>query len=193
MPALAAIWAWSGPAGVRIFLRLPSLKVWPWLGRLRDQIGADGHDALVRAVHLVAGEEIDVGAERLEVGQAVRGVGDAVDHGDRADVPRALGDGGDVVDLGDDVGGVREGDEPDLLVEDRIEGVEREARGVAVDAPLADLDAVAREAAPVAGVGLVVLVGDDDGVARLQPAGEGVAEDVGVGRGRGAEVDPVGR
>ena len=162
------------------------------VGELRRELGPDGHDALVGAVHLVAGEEIDVGAERREVGQAVRGVGDAVDGGDGADAPRARGDGGDVVDLGDDVGGMREGDEPDLLVEDGIEGVERQAGGVAVDAPLADLDAVAREAAPVAGVGLVVLVGDDDGVAGLQPAGEGVAEDVGVGRGRGAEVDPVG-
>ena len=47
------------------------------------------------------------------------------------------------------------------------------------------------EAAPGAGIGLVVLVGDDDGVARLQPAGEGVGEHVGVGGGRGAEMDPV--
>ena len=63
--------------------------------------------------------------------------------------------------------------------------------GLLVDLPLADLDAALGELAPGAGIGLVVLVGDDDGVARLQPAGEGIGEHVGVGGGRGAEMDPV--
>ena len=128
-----------------------------------------------------------------QVGQAVRGVADAIDDGDGADGSGARGDLGDRVDLADDVGAVRAAIE----------------RGPCCRAACRDRRATRRpvsgstchsristphlgELAPGAGIGLVVLVGDDDGVAGLQPAGEGIAQHVGVGRGRGAEMDPVG-
>jgi hypothetical protein len=63
--------------------------------------------------------------------------------------------------------------------------------GLLVDLPLAHFDAARAELAPGAGIGLVVLVGDDDGVAGLHPAFERMAQRVGIGGRRGAEMHPV--
>src|SRR5690606_20770889 len=97
----------------------------------------------------------------------------------------------DRIDLADDVGGVRQADGAHLAVEQLVEIGEVQAAALLVDAPLADVDAVGAELAPGAGIGLVSLVGDDDGVAGLRPAGAGVAAAMGVGRGGGPEMGPV--
>ena len=60
-----------------------------------------------------------------QIGQAVRGVGDAVDDGDRAEGLGALDDLGDRIDLADDVGDVREGQQAHLGVEQLVEIGER--------------------------------------------------------------------
>jgi hypothetical protein len=87
---------------------------------------------------------------------------------------------------------VRHGQQPHLGVEQLVELGGIEVAALRIDLPLAQFDAARHQLAPGAGVGLVILVGDDDGVTRLQPRFEGAAERVGVGRGRGAEMDPVG-
>ena len=171
--------------------RIDVVEIVPLVRQLRRQRRADRHDALVRAVHLVGREQVDVAAELQQVGQAVGGVGDAIDDGDGAVALGALRDLGDGVDLADDVRGVRETDGADLAVEQLVEFGEIEMARLRIDLPLADDDAAVGELAPDAAISLVILIGDDDGVALFQPAGEGVGEDVGVARGRGAEMDPV--
>ncbi len=163
------------------------------IGEARREFGPDGHDALMGTIGLVGGEHVDVGAERGDVGQAVRRVADAVDHERRAGGAHEGRDLGDGMDFTHDVGAVRHGDEADLVVEQRAEGSEIEAAGVGRDGPFAHLDALAGETPPGAGIGLVILIGDDDGVAGLEQAAEGMAQHIGIGRSRGAEMDPVGR
>ena len=121
----------------------------------------------------------------------MRGVGDAIDHGDRAIALGLLDDLVDRVDLAHDVGRVREAHGADLAVEQLVERGGIEMAGDRVDLPLADDDAAIGQPAPGAAIGLVILVGDDHCVARLQPAGEGVAEGIGVAGGGRAEMDPV--
>ena len=76
---------------------------------------------------------------------------------------------------------MRHGDEPDLVVEEGIERVERKAGRLGVDRPFAHFDAAIGKAPPVAGIGLMVLVGDHDGVAGLEPGGKGIAQHIGIG------------
>ncbi len=84
---------------------------------------------------------------------------------------------------------MREGHQPHLAVgQQRLQPGGVEMAGLRVDLPFADLDPFVGEAAPGAGIGLVILVGDDDGgVLVAQPHAGGVGEHEGVGRGRGAE------
>jgi hypothetical protein len=63
---------------------------------------------------------------------------------------------------------------------------------VAIDAPLLHRGAVGRQPPPHAVVGFVILVRDDDLVARLQEPTERLREHVGVLRGGGTEVHFLG-
>ncbi len=88
---------------------------------------------------------------------------------------------------------MREGDKPDLVVKQVVERFERQMAGRVVDLPLADFGAHGLKPPPGTGVGLVILIGDDDRIPRLQPAGECLAEHIGVVRSRRADMHPVHR
>jgi len=137
---------------------------------------------------LIGREQVDVGAERLDIRQAVRRRGDAVDDRDRAGGARLGGDLGHRVDLADDVGGVGEGDDAGLFRQQVIEPRRVEVPGLRIDPPFAHHDAGFGQAPPDAGIGLVILVGDDDLVARGHQRAEGAGQDIGVLAGRGAEM-----
>ena len=97
------------------------------------------------------------------------------------------------IDLGDDVRAVGKAHQPGPRSEQTGQGVGLEATAGAVHLPLAHDDAVRREAAPDAAVGLVVLVGHNDLVASRQAAPECLGQHIGVLRGRWPEMQPVGR
>ena len=156
--------------------------------QLCHQPGAHDHQALMHRVGLVEAEQVDIGADRSDVGDRVRGERHPVDDHPCTDAVRQLRDARDVVLGSDDVRGVRHGDEPGSFAEHRLEVSDVEQPGVGIDPPLPDraADAFGR-ASDRAGVGLVVLVGDDDLVATFEHVGKGVGEHVGVRRRRGAE------
>ncbi len=143
----------------------------------------------MRAVGLVGREEIDIGPERLHVGQAVGRIAHAVHAGEGARRPRGGADLGHRIDLAHDVRAMRETDQAHPPVGQK----RRQARGIemarfGIDAPFADLDPLVGEPTPDAAVGLVVLVRHDDGPALARkPAAHRLRQNVGVGRGRGAE------
>lgn len=83
-----------------------------------------------------------------------------------------------------DVGAVREGHEPGAVVEEIAEPRRIEHPRRRVDRPLPNGDAALGEPPPDAGVRLVVLVGDDDGVTLGPSVTERVGEDEGVLRRR---------
>jgi hypothetical protein len=84
---------------------------------------------------------------------------------------------------------MREADERTLRIGEQPRqrvGVERP--GLRVDLPFAHLDPLVGQPAPGAGIRLVVLIGDDDGLAG--PAAicaDGLRQNIGVGAGGGAE------
>ena len=65
--------------------------------------------------------------------------------------------------------------------------------GRRVQFPLAHLDAALGQTAPGAGIGLVILIGDDDGLARLQHLPKGLRQHIGVLGGRGAKAQLIAR
>ena len=100
-----------GASGIEALFAGGLVEEMALVGELSGERGPYGHDALMRAVHLVGREHVDVAAERQQIGQAVRRIGDAVDDGDGAKALGALDHIGDRVDLAHDVGSVREGDQ----------------------------------------------------------------------------------
>ena len=85
MPAAGGDLGVVGTGGDEALARLGLVEEMALVGQLGGERGPDRHDALMRAVGLVGREQIDVAAERQQIGQAVRGVGDAVDDGDGAE------------------------------------------------------------------------------------------------------------
>ncbi len=92
------------------------------------------------------------------------------------------------IDVSDDVGAVRERQQPRALAEERVEIARIEPAAFPIDAPLLDREAIRGQSAPHAAVRLVILVRDDDLVARAQQLAEGLSEHVGVLRGGRTEV-----
>ena len=115
------------------------------------------------------------------------GVADPVHAGHGPGSTRDGAQRGDIVGGADDVGAVREANQPDPVVEQGAQSGRVEQAALRVEPPFAHLDPCGFQTAPGAGVGLVVLVGDDDGIPGAELFGEGAGEDVGVLRGRGAE------
>ncbi|MEX2277154.1 MAG: hypothetical protein WD674_05105 [Cucumibacter sp.] len=122
----------------------------------------------------------------------MRGVGDPVDDADRAGPGDLAADLGGRINLADDVGGVREGDEPDPRIEQPVEVFRIEMTGLGIDPPFADLEGLGGQPPQRSGIGFVVLVGDNDCGAGSQIPGEGAGKHIGVLRGRGAEMDRLG-
>ena len=166
--------------------------------RLRGQLAAnrvvDIKQPLVRTEHLVKAEHVTVDAQRLQVGQVMGGVGDGVDEHVRiaAGLDRP-GDFGHRVDRADDVRAMGEEHPAGGVAQQREQRLDIEQAGRGVDFPLANGHAfLQRLAPPGAAVGLVVLVGDDDFVARLPVVADGLREHVGVHRRRRADGQFVG-
>ena len=115
------------------------------------------------------------------------GVADPVNAGHGPGGVRDGAQRGNIVGGADDVGAVREAHQPDPFVEKGAQAGRVEQAALGVETPFAHFDAGGFEAAPGTGVGLVILVGDDDGITGAEVFGKGVGEDVGVLRGRGAK------
>jgi hypothetical protein len=91
------------------------------VGQLGEQTGAHHHQPLVHRVRLVEAEEVDVGADRGDVGKAVRSERHAVDDHASPDGVCERRDPGDVVLGADDVRRVRHGDQTRAFAEQRFE------------------------------------------------------------------------
>ncbi|CAI8325551.1 MAG: Uncharacterised protein [Rhodospirillaceae bacterium] len=115
------------------------------------------------------------------------GVADPVNAGHGPGGVRDGAQRGNIVGGADDVGAVREAHQLDPIVEQGAQASRVEQAALGVETPFAHFDTGGCQAAPGAGVGLVVLVGDDDGIAGAEVFSKGAGEDVGVLRGRGAE------
>ena len=90
------------------------------------------------------------------------------------------GDFRDRVQLSHHVGAMRKTDEADVFIQEglKIGGVQM--TGLRVDRPFADLDPLVRQATPGAGVGFVVLIGDDDRLTRLHELTKRLRQNIGV-------------
>jgi hypothetical protein len=95
------------------------------------------------------------------------------------------------IDAADDIRAVRECDEPRARPEQGLEVPARELGRFGIHLPLAHDETFVREPRIGADVGLVVLVRDDDLVARLEVAAQRLGQDVGVLRRGGSEVQLV--
>ena len=137
-----------------------------------------------RAQHLVAAERVEVGAERLDVDRHVRhGLG-AVDEDERAGRVGHLDHLADRVDRAERVRYVGERDELRLEPQQHLEDVEAEDPVVGDRDELEVAVALLDEELPRDEVGVVLHLGQDDGVA---------AVDVGPAPRVGDEVDRLGR
>ena len=121
----------------------------------------------MRAVELVGGAREEVGAERGDVDERVRGVVDGVDEHERAGGVGELGRAAHVVDRPERVRRGADREELRPRSERRGEVLHVELAGLGVEAHGPDLEAaLARDAAPGIDVGVVVELGDHDLVAR---------------------------
>ena len=95
----------------------------------------------MRAVGLVAGEHVDIGAKRADIRQTVRGVADPVTAGDSTDRMRHRGDFSHRIFLPDDVGAMRETDKLHPFVQQGGKPVQLKLAGFGVDMPFTNLHA----------------------------------------------------
>ena len=180
-----------GPRRGEPLVQRARVEIVPLVRQRLAQRAADHHDPLMRAIGLVGREKVDVRPHQADIGKAVRRIADPVDADEG---PGGMGQGGDLdhrVDLPHHVRAMRKAYQPHAVVQQPLQVRRVQRAGLGVDAPLAQLDAAFGQAAPGAAVGLMVLVGDDDGLARLHPLAKGLGQHIGVGRGRGAETDLV--
>ena len=152
----------------------------------------DHHDPLMRAIGLVAGEQVDIRSERADIGQPVRRIADTVTAGDRADVMRHGSDPRDRILLPDDVGAMRETDQLYLVVENGGKAVQFELAALRIDAPFADFHPAIFKPPPRTAVRLMILICDNHRVAGRQGVGKGLRQDIGVLACRRAEAELVG-
>jgi hypothetical protein len=148
--------------------------------RLQDLAAPVEHTEAGRAVGLVRGPHVEVGADRAHVDRELRHGLRAVDQRGRAGPAGAASDLGHGVDRAQDVGHVDGPDEPHAAVgQAGVELVERELP-VVVDLQVADLraDLLAQEL-PGHDVGVVLHLGEHDRVARADvAAAPGVSHEV---------------
>ena len=78
-----------------------------------------------------------------------------------------------------------------FFVEEIFKTVNRQMTGVRVERPFADFNAAIGEAAPWTAVCLMILIGDDDGVARFQELAKGLRQHISILRCRRAERNLV--
>ena len=157
---------------------------------LLEQLGAAPEDAGAGAAHLVAGEGVEVAAQRLNVDRAVGGGLRAVDDQDGAAIVGPRGQRRDVVDGAERVGDVGDGDQLDVL-----DGGQALLR-VGVEAAVVGQAQVVQRGAGLLGeelprhqVRVVLHLGGDD---RITGADEGAAVGIGdqvQGLGRLAHED----
>jgi hypothetical protein len=141
------------------------------------KVAADRRDAEVRSEELVGRAQQDVDAELGAIRVAVRRVVHPVRPCERARVVRELRDAARVGDRPDRVRGQREGDDTRPVGEQRRQRVDVERRVGVVDRRALDDEAVILgDAQPRRDVRVVVEVGDDDLVAGLRRARDGVRE-----------------
>ena len=125
------------------------------------------HTNAHRAAHLVAGEGVEVAAERAHVHLHVRCTLRAIHEQQRTRAVHLFGDLRDRVDRAERVGHVLKRNEPRLLVQQRIELVEA-VPPLVIDVDVADACADAlREHLPGHEVGMVLENADDDLIAGL--------------------------
>ena len=93
-----------------------------------------------------------------------------------------------IVDLAHDVRAMREADQFDLPVDQKVlqfGGVQM--TGLSVNLPFSDLEPFVGQTAPRAGICLVILIGYNDCIARRQMLPERLRQNVSILRGRGAK------
>ena len=165
----------------------PVALCWQRLG----QIAADRHHALMRAVGLVGGEQIDIRPKRTDIRKPVRRVADPVDTSHGPGFVNQFDNGADIVDLADNVRAMRKADKADLAIEQVAKPRRVEVPRLAVKLPFPHLDAAVGKPPPGAGVGLVILIGDDDCIPGTKCLTEGLGKHIGVLGRRRAEVELV--
>jgi hypothetical protein len=143
----------------------------------------------VRAIELVEAEEVEIDVPVLDVDPGMGGIGDAVDADHGAGLMGLGGDLGHRVDAADHVGAVGKADQAAARAQEIVERRQVELAAFRVDAPLLYDQAVIGQPPPGAAVGLVVLLGDDDLVARLKAAAQCLGQDKIIQGRRGPDDD----
>ena len=161
------------------------------VARLFQQVALAVQHRLMRAAHLVQAEDVEVAIQRLDVDREVRREGRAVDEDERADGMDLLRQRRHVVHDRGDVGAMGEGDQPGARRQQLVQLLIAQGTGLAIHLPFADHQAELLQPAPGADIGLVVLLGHDDLVARLELVPQRLRHQIDVHGGRGAEHDLV--
>ena len=166
-----------------------SVEEMPLIGQPVGKRAAHDHHALMRAIGLVAGKQIDISAKRSDIRQTMRGHADTIDAGDSPRRMRHRHDPGDGIFLADNVRAMRKTDQPNRLVQKWRQIIGAELALFSIDMPFAHLDPTVGKTAPDTGIGLVILISDNDGITRAEHGGKGLRQNIGVLAGRGTEAE----
>ena len=161
------------------------------VARLLQQGALAVQHRLVRAAHLVQAEDVEVAVQRLDVDREMRRERCPVDEGERADGVDLLRQRRHVVHDRGDVGAMGESDQPGARRQQLVQLLIAQGAGFAIHLPFADDQAELLQPAPGADIGLVVLLGHDDLVARLELMPQRLRHQVDVHGGGGSEHDLV--
>ena len=151
----------------------------------------NNHHALMRAIGFIAGKQVDIGAKRGDIRQAMGGHADTINAGDGTRRMRHRDNLGDRIFLADNVRAMRKTDEFDRPVQKLCQSSGVELAQLGVDMPFTHLDPAVSKAAPDAGIGLMILIGDDDRITRAEHRGKSLGQDIGVLACRGAEAQLI--
>ncbi len=171
--------------------RFAGVEEMPLVRQLGIQCITHEHHAKMGTVDLIQREQVDVGAECADIRQAMGAEGDAIDNGNRPGSVDTIGEFAHGINAGNHVGAMGEGNCPRALSQPGVQTIGIQLSRIGVDLPLTDNDAIGLQTPPGANVGLVILVGHDHLVTRLQVLTQRLRHHVGVLRSRRTEMHLV--
>ncbi len=157
----------------------------PLIGQRHAPVLTDHHDALMGAVGLVSTEQIDIAPQRAHISKAMRRIGYAIHTGPRARRFRQGADASHIIDRTHNIRAMREHHKRHIPLQELGKVIKVQLAHLGINPPLKDIDAILSQPPPRAAIGLVVLIGHNNALARLDPFAHRLCQHIGILRGRG--------
>ena len=163
----------------------------PLIGQAHSKVTPDHHQPLMRPISFIGGKQVDIGTQLGNIHKAMRRIAHPINtriSTSGADQCRDFRHG---VHRSNHIGTMRKTHHPHRPIKQSLQILRIQQAGLWINAPFFDLNPTFGQAAPGARIGLMVLIGHDDGLPRFQPLPDRLRQNIGILGGGGSKTQLI--